>query len=87
MIFSYLWIKKYKVLINILNNFIKFFSKYYTYLEVLLFSIFTMLIKKTEIILIVINQDIFFNQIFKKDLIKKIDNFLKTLEKVLKKRK
>lgn len=46
-----------------LNNFIKFFIRYCIYSEALSFPVFIMLIKKTKIIPIVINQDIFFNQI------------------------
>lgn len=70
-----------------INNFITFSLRYYTYPGAFLFLVLTMLIKKTEIILIAIYQDVFLNQIPKKVLIEKIDNFLKILEKISKRKK
>lgn len=52
----------------------------------LLFLIFTIQIKNTGIIFIFIYQNIYFNQILKKSLIKQIDDFLKILKKYLKKK-
>ena len=76
-IFGHPWIKKYRVLLDIINHSIIFFLQYYTYSGMSLFSLLTILTKKNEIIPIVTYQDVFFNQIPKKSLIKKIDEFLK----------
>lgn len=60
-IFGYLLIKKYGVLFDIINDFIIFSLEYYIHSEKLLFLVFIMTIKKTEIIFIVIYQNIFLN--------------------------
>lgn len=72
---------KHKVLFNIINNSITFFLRYYTHPGALSFPVLTISTKKTKIIPIVTHQDVFSNQILKKGLPEKIDNFLKTPEK------
>lgn len=63
-----------------------FFLGYYRYLVIPSFLVFIMPIKKTKIILLATHQNVFPNQILKKSSAKKIDNFLKILEKTLKKK-
>lgn len=79
--------KKHGVLLSMINNFMKYFFKYSVHPRRFLLSVFTMPIKKTKIIPIVIYQDVFPNQIFKNGSIEKIDNFLKISEKISKKRR
>lgn len=86
MIFGCLQIKKHRILFNIINNSIIFFPRYCIYFEAFLFSVLIIIIKKIEIIPIVTYQDVFHNQILKRGSTKKIDDFLKTIKKTLKKR-
>lgn len=86
-IFSCPWMKKHTVLLNIINNSITFLSKYCTHLEALLISVFIIPTKKTKIISIITYQNTFLNQSLKKSLVVKIDDFLKILEKKIKKKK
>lgn len=79
--------KKLEVLFNMINNFIIFSPRYCIYNRPLLFPVLTMLTKKTEIIFIATYQDVFLNQILKRDSAEKIDDFLKTLEKMSKTKK
>lgn len=67
-----------------INNFISFSLRYYLYLKKPIILVLTMLIKKTEKIFIVIEQDVLSYQILKKSLIEKIDNFLKISKKISK---
>ena len=48
MIFSFSWIKKYGVLLDMIYDFIKFFSRFYTYLETFLSLISPKPIEKTK---------------------------------------
>lgn len=80
MIFGCLWIKKDKVLFNIINNLIIFLPKYYIYFGVPSFSIFTIIMINTKIIFMAIQKNVLLNQILEKCLMKKIDKFLKIPE-------
>lgn len=86
MIFNYLQIKKYKILFDIINDSIFFFSKYCSYPRMSSILVSTMPKAETKIIFITTQQDVLSNQILKKSSAKKIDDFLKTLEKILKKK-
>lgn len=85
MIFGRFYIIKHRVLLYIIKDSIKFTSKYYIYSKTSLFPVLIMLIKETKIIFIAIYLDFLPNQILKKSLVKKINNFLKILEKTSKK--
>lgn len=86
-ILGYPWMKKYKVLFDIINNQIIFLFGYCIYLKLSLFLIFSIVIVNIERIFIIIEKDILSNQILVKSLINKIDKLLKISKKVLKKKK
>ena len=65
MIFGYPWMKRYGILLDIINNSIIFFLRYCMYLGVLLFPIFLKQ-EKTKTIFKARKQDIFPNRILKK---------------------
>ena len=67
--------KKHKVLLNIINDFITFLLIYYTNPKALSFSVFTMPIRDTKIIPMALQKDVLPNQSLKKSLVKKIDKF------------
>lgn len=79
------WMKKHGVLFDIINDYITFFSGYYTYPGTPLFLVFIIAKKKIEIIFIATHQDFFANQILKRGSAKKIDDFLNISEKTSKK--
>ena len=87
MIFGCPWIKKQRVLLDIINDCISFSPEYYSYPGAPLVPILTMPIAETEIISMATQQDILPNQILKKSLIEKIDDFLKIPEKISDKQK
>ena len=81
MMFDRLWIKKQKVLFNMIIKFITFSLKYCTHLRAFLSPIF-LEPKETEIILEAKLQDIFLNRIQKRGSDKNLENFLKALQKI-----
>lgn len=83
MIFGCTWMKKYGVLLDIINDSIIFLPEYYTQFGVLSFPVFLILIIKTKIITIVIKKDVLSDQILKKDLVNKINKFLKIAKEML----
>lgn len=85
-IFSRLEMKKYRVLLLIINYSIIFFLRYCIYLGTSSLLDLTIPIKETEKIPIAIHQDICPNQILKKCSAIKIDEFLKITKKTLKKK-
>ncbi len=85
MIFGCPWIKKHGVLLDMINNCILFSLEYCSHLKVFLVPIPTMPTAEIEIISIATQQNILPNQILKRGLAEKIDNFLKILEKISKK--
>lgn len=68
--------KKYGVLLNMINNFITFFPRYYIYLGALL-SLLSLKPKEIKIILEVRQQDNFPNHIMKSDSDENLNNFLR----------
>lgn len=69
-----------------INDFILFSPRYCSHLRTLLVLVPTIPIPKTKIISIATQQDFLPNQILKKSLAEKIDDFLKILENTLKKK-
>ena len=69
-----------------INNFISFSSGYCSYPGATLVPISTMPTAETGIISMATQQNVLPNQILKRGLTEKIDNFLKILEKILDKK-
>ena len=79
--------KKHKVLLNMIYNFIIFFPGFYMHLKTSLSPIPYKLIKETKKIFEAKQQqDITLNRILKRSLIENINGFLKTTEKTVKKK-
>ena len=79
--------KKYRVLLNIIYNLIIFFPRFYMHLKTPLSFISLKPIKETKkISKAKQQQNIISNCILKRGLIKNLDNFLKIIEKILKKK-
>lgn len=79
--------KKYGVLLYIINDYISCSSRYCLYPRVLSIPIFVMLTVETKIISMTTKQDILSNRIPKRSLVEKLVNFLNTLKKMSKKKK
>lgn len=73
--------KKYRVLLNIINNFISFFAGYYTNLAIFL-SLISLKPKKIEIIFEAKYENIVSIRILKKGLKQNLDNFLAIIQKL-----
>ena len=87
MILGRFWMKKHVVLLDMIYNFITFFLGFYTYLVTFLSPILSKLIKEIKkISKAKRQQDITLNRILKKDSIEKLDGFLKTTKKIVKKK-
>ncbi len=78
--------KKYGVLLDMINNYISFSPEYCSHLRTSLVFVSTMPTTKTEIISITTQQNDLPNQILKKGSAEKIDDFLKISEKISKKK-
>lgn len=85
MIFGCPQMKKHKILFDIINDSISISPKYYSHPRALQVLVSTIPRTETEIIFIATQQDVLSNQILKKGLTEKINDFLKTPEKILKK--
>ena len=86
MILGRLWIKKYGVLLDIINDSIIFSPKYYTHLRTPL-SLILSKPKETKTILKARQQDIFPNRILKRGSDKNLDDFLRILQKITNKKR
>lgn len=73
--------KKHRILLNMINNFITFFLRYYIYFDILLSLTFPKL-KETKIIPEAKYKNIVQNQILKRRSNKNLDNFLRTTQKL-----
>ena len=80
------WIKKYGVLLDMINDFITFFPGYCTHLRASLFLIFPKP-EETKTIFEVRQQNIFLNHILKRGLDKNLDDFLRITQKISNKKK
>ena len=81
------WMKKHRVLLDMIYDSITFFSGFCTYLGTFLYFILSKPIEKTkEIFEAKQEQDITSNCILKRDSIENLDGFLKTTKKIVKKR-
>lgn len=74
--------KKHRVLLNMINNFITFLPKYCIYPGTPSFPVLTISMINTKIILMAIQKDVLPNQILNKDSEEKIDKFLKIPEEL-----
>lgn len=84
-IFSHLWMKKYDILLNMVNNFIIFFPRYYMHFRVFLLLI-AQISKRIKIILQVKKENITLEQILKKRIDENLDDFLSIIIKILRKK-
>ena len=80
------WMKKHGVLLDMINNYISFSPRYCSHSGALLVPVPTIPTAETEIIFMATQQDVLPNRILKKGSAEKIDDFLKILEKISKKR-
>ncbi len=78
--------KKQEVLLDIINDCILFSLKYYSHPRASLIPVSTILIAETEIIYMATQQNVLPNRILKRGSAEKIDDFLKILKKISKKR-
>lgn len=69
-----------------INYSILFLLRYYSYLGALFVLVSIILTVKTEIISMIIQQDISFNQILKKYLAESLDDFLRILKTITNKK-
>lgn len=79
-------IKKHRVLLDMINNFIIFFLKYYSYFRIPLLPILSKS-EKTKTRVQARQSDIILNHILKKVSNENLDGFLKTIQKTLSKNK
>ncbi len=79
--------KKYKVLLNMIKNFITFFIRYYKYYKAFLSFIYLKLMKKIKKILKTRKKNNILNSILKRGLAKNLDNFIKIIKKILAKKR
>lgn len=87
MIFNQPLIKKYGVIINITNNSLVFWPGYYIYMRVFPIIILNLLILPLETIAVKIENNIIYQKIVKKSLIKDITNFLQVSDKLSSKKR
>lgn len=80
-------INRHENLFYMINNSISFSSRYYLHLVTPLILIFITSTIETKMIFMATQQDFLPNQILKRDSAQKIDDFLETIEKILKKRR
>ncbi len=80
------WMKKYGVLLDMINDCILFSPGYCSHLGAPLVPVPTMPTVETEIISMVTQQDVLPDQILKRGSAEKIDDFLKIPEKISKKK-
>ena len=86
-ILGYFWMNKHKVLLDIINNSITFFLRFYIHLETSLSLILSKSIEEIKKIFKAKQQeDIISNRILKKSFVKNLDSFLKTIKKIVKKK-
>ncbi len=81
------WMKKHGVLLDIINDSITFSPEYSPHLGTPLFPISFKLIEVTKTIPEAIEEDIVPNRILKRGSAENLDNFLKTTEKISKKKR
>ncbi len=87
MIFGRPWMKKYGVLLDMINDYLSFSPGYCSHPGVLLIPIPTVPTAETDIISMATQQDVLPNLILKRGLAEKIDDFLKIPEKISEKNK
>ncbi len=87
MILSYLWIKKHRVLLDIVNNFITFFPESYCIHLRAFLSSMPWNLERTEIISTTKQEDIILKQILKREIDEKLDDFSSTIIKILSKKR
>lgn len=88
MIFRHPSMKKYRSLLYIIHKFIIFHPRFFRHLRALLSFVFLKLIQKAEkISQVKQKQVIILNEIWKKSLIKNLDNFLKLIRNISKNEK
>ena len=79
--------KKYRIIINITNDFLAFWLSYCTYIGVFSLVTLSQLILPTKIAVIRIEKNITFQKIIKRGLMKDMTNFLQVPNKLSSKKK
>lgn len=87
MIFNQISIKKYGAIINIINNSLVLWPGYCIYMRVFPIIILNLLILPLETIAVRIENNIIYQKIVKKSLIKDITNFLQVSNKLSSKKR